>query len=134
MGCSYRVKGTVKVRNCSEVDAILGELKSLCPDFVLDVRDEETTRQITIEVGDYFSWAGTREIDETLLKLSPFCVAAARLETECDGERSHLYLGDEEQVRQAQSLYVLNRIKREAEHLAPKELAEAIQCLQGRVA
>jgi hypothetical protein len=73
-------------------------------------------------------------IDETLLKLSPFCVAVVRLETECEGERADLYLGNEEQVCQARSLRVLNRIKREAQHLAPKELAEAIECLQGRVA
>ena len=96
MGCSYSISGTVTVRKCSEVDAILEELKSLCADPGLDVRDEETTRQIKIEIGDYFSWAGTRAIDETLLKLSPFCLAAARLETECEGERSELYLGGED--------------------------------------
>jgi hypothetical protein len=133
MGCSYSITGTVRVRKCPEVEAILEELKSLCSDAVLDVRDEETTRHVTINIGDYFSWAGARAIDETLLKLSPFCVAAARLETECEGELADLYLGNEEHVRQARSLHVLNRIKREAEHLAPKELAEAIECLQGRV-
>jgi cobalamin-dependent methionine synthase I len=133
MGCSYSITGTVRVRKCPEVEAILEELKSLCSDAVLDVRDEETTRHVTINIGDYFSWAGARAIDETLLKLSPFCLAAALLKTECAGERSELYLGTEEQLRQVQSLHVLNRIKREAEHLAPKELAEAIKCLQGRL-
>ena len=134
MGCSYSITGTIRVRKCPEVDALLKDLKSICPNFMLDVRDEETNSRICIEGGDHFSWAGTREIDETLEKLSPFCVEAACLETECEGERSELYIGDEEQVRQARSLHVLNRIKREAEHLAPKELAEAIQCLQSRVA
>jgi len=132
MGCSYSITGTIRVRKCPEVDAILKELKSLCPNFMLDVRDEETNSRIYIEGGDHFPWARTREIDETLEKFSPFCVTAACLEMECEGERSDLYLGSDEQVRQAESLHALNFIKCEAERLAPKELAEAIECLHGR--
>jgi hypothetical protein len=43
-----------------------------------------------------------------------------------------LYLGGEDEVRQARSRDALKGIKSQAEHLAPKELAEAIELLRGR--
>ena len=92
MSAWYSMNGTVRVRRCREVAAVVAKIQAHCDQnftVALAAEDEEID-QFSIEGAGEFAAGGVLILDELLLSLGPYALEAAVLTGEYENEPCEL--------------------------------------------
>jgi hypothetical protein len=120
MGSIAVTAGSVRVKTCSEVGAILKDLGRLAEGMderqVSGHRRGQGVMEIEIYISGHTSASHATAIDEKVKELGGYAVEAGRFRTEWECEQDHFFVGTNEQVAVAESADALEHIQ----SLAPK--------------
>ncbi len=120
MGSYAVMAGTVRVKDCPEVQAIVQELERLAADMdegLLTVKPAEPEEygpgvlEITVNVAGYSSATHACEIDDKVGQLGLHAVEGARFDNEWEDQKEPFFIGTDEQVAEAKSRDALARIR-----------------------
>jgi hypothetical protein len=92
MSAWYSLSGTIQVRRCPEVDAIVAEIRAHCDrDFAVDlVPSGGEVDEFSIDGVGEFAAGGVKVLDELLESLSPYSLEAAVLSCEYEEDACEL--------------------------------------------
>jgi len=118
---SYAVTaGTVWVKDCPEVQAIVQELERLAADMdegLMTVKPAEPEEygpgvlEVSVNVAGYSSATHACEIDDKVGQLGLHAVEGARFDSEWDDQKEPFFVGNDEQVAEAKSRDALAQIR-----------------------
>ena len=94
MSAWYFISGTVRVRRCREIAAVVAKIQSHCDQnftVALAAEDDEMD-QFSIEGAAEFAAGGVLILDELLLSLGPYALEAAVLTGEYENEPCELVI------------------------------------------
>ncbi len=120
MGSYAVTAGTVRVKDCPEVQAIVQELERLAADMdegLLTVGPADPDEygpdvlEITVNVAGYSSATHACEIDDKVGQLGLHAVEGARFDSEWEDQKEPLYVGNDKQAAEAKSRDALARIR-----------------------
>lgn len=133
MSCSYLVRGEVRLKEAtSETKTIVGKLVALCGEIGAEAEEGENGEVVLrLDGVTQCSFGTASEIQRLLVSLSPFAVAAAKFETECDGERGVVWVGQKADVKADESAERLEAAITAFGVLKPDEKKEAFRRLFG---
>lgn len=122
MSCTYSIEGTMIVRESNEMDEILARLESELGEIQLFVDEtEEGKCVVEIDGTTHCSYARVEVIDGILKELVEHLVEPTTLWTECDGERTPFFLGNEEDANKLYRAYLMDEAREAAKKLTKEE-------------
>jgi len=138
MGSFAVTSGTILVRACPEVEKIVEELRELAKGMEeREVHCEPADAKkhgdhalcVEVCISGYASAMHSTEIDDKIKELGPYAITGARFHSEWEGSCSCLYVGNEEQVTQAESADALEHIRESALKLKGDDIYNALRCV-----
>lgn len=134
MGCVYVLAGTIRARNCAEVQEILERFQDGSSSLgAIEVKEDKEELEIVINLCEHCSYGHASAVDDIVQEFGPFVIECARLHTECDDSRDYLYVGNEEQVRQAKSNTALESIREMAVDIQESDIENAFWAINSLV-
>jgi hypothetical protein len=130
MGVWYGVQGSVKCRDSRRSRKVLAELTDGLGEIEAEVEDhDDKTFTVTLNGGMHCSYGTASDIDDKITALGPFAVEVGYFETDCEDQKSDLWVGKpanvEKSIRSALVRDARNALKKLTAEEAEEVLAEA---------
>ena len=133
MSAWYSMNGTVRVRRCREVAAVVAKIQAHCDQnltVALAAEDDEID-QFSIEGAGEFAAGGVLILDELLLSLGPYALEAAVLTGEYENEPCELVVAPTAEAGAiALSHHRLNQIRPMLQELNARDRHSLVELLQ----
>jgi hypothetical protein len=121
MSVWFSAEGELKVRASDEAERIVDDELQYGEVYAVYEDNGDGTATVSVQGGDSLSNSSPQAFEESLAKLKEFVLESSFVETECDGEKSHIYIGDPDKRAEAVSDHTLNLIEQLVQHLTESD-------------
>jgi len=127
MGVWYGVQGSVKCRDSRRSRKVLAELTDGLGEIEVEVEDhDDKTFTVTLNGGMYCSYSTASDVDDKITALGPFAVEVGHFETDCEDQKSDLWVGKKADVEKAIRLALVLEAREALKKLTAEEAEELL--------